>query len=308
LKIAGAATVGAWTVSAEAKHLWTKARKNFRLGVFANVYRKFPLDEATARIKADGFRSVITDFNFVDVRFDWTKPDWAAAEKVRASLDRQGLAVAGLYGYYNVVAPDAEVRRKGRERMEFLLANWKRFGTPHVITETGTFTTKADRGADSPKNVSEEGYQELKHEVAGLVKLAEKSGAIINIEASSRQVIGTIERLERLLREIPSPGLKVTLDPANYFRPQNLPNTKPMLEEMFRRLGPNIVMAHAKDVQVTDGKLKYPPAGQGSIDYLTFLSLLAQLDRPIDLVVEYVKPEEVARTVAYLRGVMDKLP
>ena len=59
---------------------------------------------------------------------------------------------------------------------------------------------------------------------------------------------------------------------------------------------------------MTGDKLEYPPAGQGMIDYLTFLSLLAQLDRPIDLVLEYLKPEDVSRTVAFLRGVMDKLP
>ena len=52
LEIAGAAALGAWTVSAEANHLRTKARKNFRLGIFAHVYRTLPLEEATGRIKA----------------------------------------------------------------------------------------------------------------------------------------------------------------------------------------------------------------------------------------------------------------
>jgi sugar phosphate isomerase/epimerase len=307
LKLAGATAIGAWTVSAEAKHLATKAKKNIRLGIFAHVYGQFPLEEATARIKADGFRSVITNFNFADVRFDLAKPDWEAVKKVRASLDRQGLAVAGLYGYYNMVASDLEVRRKGRERMEFLLANWKQLGSPHVTTETGTYTAKTDQG-DSTKSPAEEGYQEVKRELAGLVKLAEKSGAVVNIEVSWTNVIGTIDRAERLCREIPSPALKLTLDPANFFRPQDLPRMKPMLEEMFRRLGPQIVLAHAKDVRAAGDKLEYPPAGQGMIDYVTFLSLLAQLDRPIDLVLEYLKLEEVSRTIGFLRGVMDKLP
>jgi sugar phosphate isomerase/epimerase len=61
-------------------------------------------------------------------------------------------------------------------------------------------------------------------------------------------------------------------------------------------------------VRLSGDKLEYPPAGQGSIDYLTYLSLLAQLDRPMDLVLEYLKPEDVRPTVAFLRGVMDKLP
>lgn len=303
LQLAGAAAIGAWTASAEAKHLVAKAKKNIRLGIFAHVYRQFPLEEATARIKAAGFRSVITDFNFADVRFDLAQPDWEAVKKVRASLDRQGLAVAGLYGYYNVVAPDSDTRRKGRERMECLLANWKQFGSPHVTTETGTYTSKTAQG-DS----AEEGYQEVKRELTGLVKLAEKSGAVVNIEVSWTNVIGTIERAERLCREIPSPALKLTLDPANFFRPQDLPRMKPMLEEMFRRLGPQIVLAHAKDVRATGDKLEYPPAGQGTIDYVTFLGLLAQLERPIDLVLEYLKLEEVARTISFLQDTMEKLP
>jgi len=307
MKIAGAAAVAAWNVPADATHLRTKARKNIRLGIFAHVYRALPLDEAAARIQADGFRSVITNFSFPDARFDPTHPDWDVVGKIRAALERRELAVAGLYGYYNMVAPDPEIRRKGRERMEFLLANWKRFGSPHVTTETGTYTTKADR-SDSPRNASEEGYQELKREVAGLVRLAEKSGAVINIETSWRQVIGNIDRIERLIREIPSPALKITLDPANFFRPEDLPDTKPMITEMFRRLGPHIVLAHAKDVRVAGDKLEYPPAGQGSIDYPVFLGLLAQLDRPLDLVLEYLKPDAVPQTVAFLRGVMDKLP
>jgi len=307
LKAAGVAAWGAWAASAEAKHLWTKARKNFRLGIFAQVYRQLPLDEAAARIKADGFASVVTDFNFADVRFNAAQPDLAVVAQVRAALDKQGLAVAGLHGYYNMVAADPAVRGAGRRRIEFLLAHWKQFGAPHVTTETGTFTAKGEK-VDSPKNTSEEGYQELKQEVAELVKLAEQSGAVLNIEVSHRNVIGTIDRAERLLREIPSPALKLTLDPANFFRATDLPHTKPMLEDMFRRLGPNVVLAHAKDVRFTGEKLEYPPAGQGMIDYLTYLSLLAQLDRPIDLVVEYVKIDDVVPTVGYLRGVMDKLP
>jgi hypothetical protein len=108
---------------AEAKHLWTKAKKNFRLGIFTHPYRKLPLEKAVAQIKADGFRSVVTDFCFADVRFNAAQPDWDALKKVRDCLDRNGLAVAGLYGYYNVVAPDLTLRRKGRERMEFITPN-----------------------------------------------------------------------------------------------------------------------------------------------------------------------------------------
>ena len=81
-----------------------------------------------------------------------------------------------------------------------------------------------------------------------------------------------------------------------------------MLEEMFRRLGPQVVLAHAKDVRVTNGKQEHPAAGQGVLDYMTYLSLLAQLDRPMDLVLEHLTLDEVPKARDYVRGVMDKLP
>jgi sugar phosphate isomerase/epimerase len=307
LKMAGLTLLGATARPAEAKHLWTKAKKNFRLGIFSHVYRKLPMEEALARIKADGFRSIVTDFSFADVKFDWTKPDWEAVKKVRACLDRNGLAVAGLYGYYNVVSPVPERRRKGRERMEFLLTNWKRFGSANVTTETGTYNTKSD-WQDAPKNTSEEGYQECRREIAGLVKVAEKSGAVVSIEQYWRNIIGTIDRAERLFRDIPSPALKLTMDPSNLFRPEDLPRMKPMLVEMFRRLGPQIVLAHAKDVRVTEKGQDHPAAGLGVLDYATYLELLAKLDRPLDLMLEHVMLDDVPRARDYVLGKMDKLP
>lgn len=41
---------------------------------------------------------------------------------------------------------------------------------------------------------------------------------------------------------------------------------------------------------------------------MTFLSLLAQLDRPMDLVFEYLRLEQVSPTIGFVRDVMDKLP
>lgn len=306
LKAAGLALAGV-ALPAEAKHLWTKAKKNFRLGIFSQVYRKLPLEQAVTQIKADGFRSVITDFNFADVRFNPFQPDWEAVKKVRDCLDRHGLAVAGLYGYYNVVSPNAEQRRKGRQRMEMMIANWKRFGSPNVTTETGTYNTQSD-WQDAPQNTSEESYLECRREIESLARLAEKSGAVVNIEPYWRNIIGTIDRTERLFREVSSPALKLTMDPANYFRPEDLPRMKPMLEEMFRRLGPQVALAHAKDVRVTEKGQDHPAAGKGVLDYATYLESLAKLSRPLDLVLEHLTLEEVPAARDYVLGKMDKLP
>ena len=119
-------------------------------------------------------------------------------------------------------------------------------------------------------------------------RTAEKHGAVLSIEGYYRNIIGTIDLAERLLNEVNSPALKLVMDPCNYFRKEDLHLMKPMLETMFQRLGDRIAIAHAKDVKASATAEDLPAAGLGVLDYPLFLRLLAQLDRPLPLVVEHL--------------------
>jgi sugar phosphate isomerase/epimerase len=305
------AAVAAGTVAEAARPVWaaqlqTKARKNFRLGIVDNIYGKLPAEEAARRIRADGFRSVLTNYRFADVQFDPLKPDWAAAEKVVSTMAKHEIAIAAMYGYYNVVDRDAARRKQGENRMECLLANWRRLGCAIASTESGTFNIKS-QWLESPENDTEEGFRECKADVARWARLAEKTGAVLTIEAYWRNVVGSIERAERLLREVNSPALKLVMDPCNYFRREDLPHMQTMLKDMFRRLGPHIAVAHAKDVKASASGTELPAAGLGELDYPLYLRLLAELDRPMDLIVEHVKLDDVARAREFVLGHIEKL-
>ena len=71
------------------------------------------MEEAARKIKADGFHGVIHNFVFADVRLDPLAPDWEAVRKITECFDRHGIKNVGLYGYYNVVDPDAARRERG---------------------------------------------------------------------------------------------------------------------------------------------------------------------------------------------------
>ena len=94
-----------------------RARKNLKLGIMTNVYADLPLDEAARQIKADGFTGVVSDLAFADVRFNPLEPDWTAAGKIVATLERTGIEIVGLFGYYNVVDPghEATEARRGED-------------------------------------------------------------------------------------------------------------------------------------------------------------------------------------------------
>jgi len=305
LKLSGAAALALPWMTSAAEELRAKARKNLKLGIFTGVYSRFPLEEAARRMAGDGFNGVILEYSFADVRFDPWSPDWDKVRVIRETLARHNLKIAGLFGYYNVVDPDAARRLRGEQRMQTLLENWRHFDCPVVSTETGTLNGKSE-WLESPENEGEPAYQACRAAFERWAGVARKTGAVVSIEAYWRNVVGTAPRAERLLRDVP--GLKLVMDPCNYYRKEDLANMDAILEDMFKRLGPNIVLAHAKDVKAAaDNGTDLPAAGMGVLDYPLFLRLLAALDRELYVIIEHLTLEDVPRARDYVLGQFEKI-
>lgn len=304
LKLAGAAAVGLPFISHAAPDLRARAKKNLKLGIFTGVYAKLPLEEAARRMADDGFHAVVLEAGFADVHFDAWAPDWDKARQITRTLAKHHLKVAGLYGYYNIVDPDPVRRQRGEQRMQVLIENWRQFGSPVIATETGTLNAKSE-WAESPENATEEGYQACRAALERLTQAAKQHGAIISIEAYWRNVIDSIARTERVLHDVP--GLKLVMDPCNYYRKDELARMDPMLEEMFHRLGKQIVLAHAKDVKAAADGTDLPAAGRGVLDYPLYLRLLAGLNREVFLIIEHLTLDDVPRARDYVLSQFEKI-
>lgn len=307
LKAIGAAWVGAQAPALLASQRELK-KENIRLGIDASVYSKLPIAEAAARIRADGFRCVLCAYHFADVYFDPLRPDWKAAEKIVTTLQKNEIAISAIFGYVNVIDPNEARRKVGEGRLHTLLKNWKKLGCNNVSTETGTFN-ETSPWLDSPKNFTEEGYARCREAFENLARVAEDAGAVLSIEAYWRNCIDSIERAARLFNDVKSPGLKLVMDPCNYLRKEDLSKSKmqPMLEAMFARLGDRIVVAHAKDVKAAADGTDLPAAGRGVLDYPLFLRLLAQLGRPVDLILEHLTLDDVPRARDFVLAQMEKV-
>jgi len=304
LKIAGVAALSFPFVSRAAPDLRARARKNLKLGVFTGVYASLPLEEAARRIAADGFHGVVLENTFADVKFDPWAPDWDKARLIRQTLAKHNLKIVGLFGYYNLVDPDPARRLRGEQRMQVLIENWRQFDCPVISTETGTFNDKSE-WLESPENETEKGYQACRAALERLTKAAKKTGAVISIETYWRNVIDSIARAERVLRDVP--GLKLVMDPCNFYRKEDLSRMDPMLEEMFRLLGKQVVIAHAKDVRASSDGTDLPASGQGVLDYPLYLRLLAALNRELYLVIEHLTLEDVPRARDYVLSQFEKV-
>ena len=175
LRITTTAALGLPLVGTAAPDLRARAKKNLRLGIFTGVYAGLPLEEAARRIASDGFQSVVLQYAFADVQFDPSAPDWDKARLITRTLAKHKLKVAGLFGYYNVVDPDPARRRRGEQRMQVLIENWKQFGCPIISTETGTFNEQSEWD-ESPENATEKGYQACRAALGKLTQAAKKTG------------------------------------------------------------------------------------------------------------------------------------
>ena len=304
LKLTGTAALGLPLLSQAAADVRAKAKKNLKLGIFTGVYAGLPLEEAARRMAADGFHGVILEYGFADVAFDPWAPDWDKARQIMSALAKHHLKVAGLFGYYNIVDPDPARRRRGEQRMQVLIENWKQFGCPVISTETGTLNQKSE-WLESPENATEQGYEACRAALEKLTRMSQKNGAVLSIEPYWRNVIDSIPRAERVLRDVP--GLKLVMDPCNYYRKEDLWRMDPMLEEMFRGLGKQIVLAHAKDVKASADGTDLPAAGQGVLDYPLFLRLLASLNRELYLIIEHLTLADVPRARDYVLSQFEKI-
>ena len=102
---------------------------------------------------------------------------------------------------------------------------------------------------------------------------AEAAGIQLAFEPEYNNVVDSARQARRLIDEVGSPALKVLMDAANLFHRGDLERMSDHLREAFQLVGPDIVLAHAKDLD-HDGDAGGRAAGQGRLDYSLYLAEL----------------------------------
>ena len=71
------------------------------------------------------------------------------AKQVRETFRDHNLPVCCLSGYTNIVHPDQAEREQRLGHLKEIIRNARHFGSPYVISETGTYNTEIGLGAPS---------------------------------------------------------------------------------------------------------------------------------------------------------------
>ncbi|OMK98739.1 xylose isomerase [Yersinia pestis subsp. microtus bv. Caucasica] len=291
------------------------------VGIFTGYY-PYTLSGTIDKIKQAGMGCVQLDLEFTDIDLRRGRITKEKAHQGRNAFRRANIPIVAISAYTNLVHPDPVKRAENIAAVKEILAHARHFGTPYVISETGTYNTDSDWLYD-PKNSTEEAYQEFKAIAKELATFAYEHNAVFLVENYVNNIIGSVGQVARLMQEVEHPGLGLALDPTNYFDDKNIDAIDETLHNIFNVLESRIKIAHAKDCKKTDaiaekfgggaaehnsfrgaGSVELPAAGLGALNYPLYVELLAQKHPNIPLIIEHVDEEDIPRAKRFVDEVL----
>jgi sugar phosphate isomerase/epimerase len=223
------------------------------------------------------------------------------ARQIGAAAAARRITIAAVSGTFNMIDPVRERRDDGLRRLGQLAGACAPLGTRIITLCTGT-RDPDDMWRGHPANDRPDAWADLLAAMEQALLIAEEHDLWLAVEPETANVVDSPAKARRLLDELRSPRLKIIIDPANLLRVEDLPHQRALLDAAFYVLGPDIVLAHAKDVRVVDGTVHHVAAGTGVLDYQHYLTLLRHT--PVPLIVHGLAEAEVDRTLAFLRGTL----
>ena len=243
-----------------------------QVGIFTG-YFPYSLDETAKKISGLGFNTVQLDLHFKDI--DFSTPETITVDKakqVRETFRDHDLPVCCVSGYTNIVHPDPAERERRLDQLKAIIRNARHFGSPYVISETGTFNTESD-WVHHPKNKTEEGFADCREVIRELAQLAYDHGAVFLLETYVNNVVGSVEETVRMFAEVDHPGLGLLMDPTNYFEDHNIDKMDAVLKQIFDTLTDRVRISHAKDVKRAEADTSEKHADIGDEDALEIAHL-----------------------------------
>ncbi len=261
------------------------------------------LGETLAAVARHGLRCVQFNFSCVGLPTlpDQIEPGLLA--DIQRELDARKIQMAAVSGTFNLTHPDAGQRRDGLRRLPVLAEACAWLGVPIITLCTGT-RDPADMWRRHPDNDSPEAWRDLVASLDAALVIAETHGIILAIEPETGNVVDSARKARRLLDEMQSPRLKVVMDVANLFHPGELPRMKNILDEAFDLLGPDIVLAHAKELDANT----YPDSrgpGRGVLDWDHYVSRLREARFAGPWILHGLDEGQVSASIAFLRSKLE---
>jgi sugar phosphate isomerase/epimerase len=273
-----------------------------RIGIFTSVFKRATLAEQLLAVRDYGVDCVQFDLGSAAADPMSGRIDPALCDRIREDFAAQGVTMSAVNGTFNMIHPDLNARREGLRRLHELALACGTLGTSVITLCTGT------RDPDSmwrrhPDNDAPDAWADLLHTMEAALTLTEETGVTLAFEPEVSNVVDSARKARLLLDTLSSPRLKVVMDGANIFHAGELPHMRALLTEAVSLLGPDIIIAHAKDLN-RDGEAGNLAAGTGLLDYPLYLSLLQRAGFAGPLILHGLTEAQASEAIAFLRNIL----
>jgi sugar phosphate isomerase/epimerase len=270
-----------------------------RIGILLGTFPGPTLAARRDAAKACGLDCVQLSLDCAGMAFMPDKLDPELLRRARGEAAERAVQIVSLQGTFNMCHPDAQHRRDGVRRLGVLAEACRQLSVSMIHICTGT-RNPDDMWRRHPDNDTPAAWRDMVACVRQAVEITASAGVTLGFEPEVNNVVDSARKARRLMDEVGSPRLKVTMDAANLFHAGEFARMSEVLDQAFALVGRDIVMAHAKDVS-HDGDAGHEPAGYGKLDYHRYLSLLHAYGFTGPLLLHSLSAAQVPGCVAFLR-------
>jgi sugar phosphate isomerase/epimerase len=271
-----------------------------RAGIFAKTFAGSDPHTVLSRASAAGFACV--QYNFACSGLP-SMPDIVSDDvllAIDAARQATGVEIDALSATYNMIHPDKTVREIGMTRLEIAIKAAARLAIPLVTLCTGT-RDPDDQWRHHSDNATPEAWNDLVMEMEKAAALAEANGILLGIEPEQANVVRDADSALRLMRDVPSPTIRIVLDPANLFEHASAAEARGIVADSVDKLGTRIAMAHAKD---RDAHGHFVTAGHGIVDFPDLVRRLKGVGFDGPLVTHGLAEDEAPEVARFLAGLL----
>lgn len=270
------------------------------LGIFAKSYQRPTVEDVFAAVGTSGLRTV--QFNFASAGIPTMADAYPVLllKRVQRAAAARGITIAAVSGTWNMIHPDKRLRRAGLSRFTKLARACRWLGVPIITLCTGT-RDPSDMWRHSPLNDQPSAWKDLEMTMKAALRVARMNRIILAIEPETGNVVNSPFKARRLLDSFKSPHLKIVMDPANLLRPDDLAHQREILEQAFALLGPDLVLAHAKELSA-EGQSGALALGAGVLDWDYYLALLKSVKFNGPLILHGFNEADAVPSAIFLRA------
>ncbi len=242
-----------------------------RLAFSTNAYRKFPFDEAAARIAALGYEGLEL---MADVPHAWPAGLLEGPKRaIRAAMERNNLQFSNVNAFMmnaiddhrqpfwhpSFIEPDAGYRRVRIDHTRRSISLCAELGAPHITTEPG--------GPLAPGQSRDAAVGLFVEALKPLAEHAEKLGVLILIEPEPELLIETTDQYLEVADRVDAPSIGLNFDVGHaYCVGEDIPRA-------IARLAPHIRHYHFEDIAATRAHHHLVP-GRGAIDFAAVVAAI----------------------------------